>query len=290
MEDFMKNDFLIESPHYEKFGTFNFLHTDSEELFKKNKKILGPNWHYYNNPIFYNMNQLGYRMNKEMHEVDYDNYIAFFGCSYTVGIGLPLEYTFPYLISERANCDYVNGAVGGCSPDFMFTNFLHFFERVPKKPKCFVFVWPEITRTFYWYNNTPVFMLANASPNTEEVNYWSKAYKAFIMEDSHLIQRISYIRSAIKIICESNKIPYYETTFYVKPEREPYLEKFKIPTVDLWHPILDAREIDAKTIHYNWARDLISLKKGHVDAHQGIFSHQSLTDTFFSKLGILFND
>ena len=105
--------------------TLNFAHTDSEELFLKNKKKFGPRWYYANKTFEYKFNYLGYRMNKELNEVDYDNHIAFFGCSNTVGIGLELEETFSYRIANQLGVDYINGAIGGASPDFVFLSLIH---------------------------------------------------------------------------------------------------------------------------------------------------------------------
>jgi len=287
MENVMiRNDFLIESPWTEKFGTFNFLHTDTKELFEKNREKLGPEWRYYNEPVTYTLNDLGYRMEKEMHEVDYDNYIAFFGCSYAYGIGMPLEDSFAYITAKRAKCDYVNGAICGASPDFVYTNFLHFFEKVPKKPKCFIFVWPAIVRTFYWYKNDPIFLI----PNNEEraTTYWNKAYKDFIMEESHIHNRFKYIRSAIKIICESNKIPYYESTLY---QSEDFSSKYTGITVpDKFHPVYYILEQDPKVLHLNWGRDIIKMSKTEISAHPGTYCQHAMSDNFFTKFGHLLND
>lgn len=284
----IKNDFLIESPWTEKYGTFNFLHTDSEELFEQNKKKLGPEWIYYNKPITYTINQLGYRMEKEMHEVDYDNYIAFFGCSFTVGIGMPLEDSFAYITAQRAKCDYVNAAVGGASPDFVFTNFLHFFEKAPKKPKCFVFVWPELTRTFYWYENRPLFLVSGQEKNCI-TDYWNKAYKSFIMEDSHVNNRFKYIRSAIKLICESNNVPYYECSLYQSNENFNSTHE-EIDFSDKIHPAYSAFDHDPKILHLNWGRDIISMSKTEVNAHPGNYCQHAIADKFFTKFGFLLDD
>ena len=197
-------NFLIMSPHENLIDVeVSFAHTDSEKAYKENLIKYGPEWHYASNTVNYKFNRFGYRM-KQLEEVDYNNYYAFFGCSFTVGIGLDLKDTFAYRIAQKDNVDYINASIGGGSVDFVFYNFINMMFGVPQKPKLVFINWPCIYRTFYWgENSAPQFMLPSIIPPD---SHWIKSYQDFIVSDAHVYHRFNIIRRTIKMICDlSNK-------------------------------------------------------------------------------------
>jgi DNA polymerase III alpha subunit len=56
-------------------------------------------------------------INIKIEDIDLNNYILFIGCSHTEGIGLELQTTYPYLVSEELKCDYYNLGLGGTGID-----------------------------------------------------------------------------------------------------------------------------------------------------------------------------
>jgi hypothetical protein len=203
--------YLIKSPFLNEHNVKTIYNsTDSFENFKINCKNLGPKWIWANKPIVYKFNSFGYRMEKELNEIDFDSYLAFFGCSFTTGVGLPLEETFSYRISKTLKIDYINGAIGGSSVDFAFYNIIHLLSSAPKNPKAIIINWPDISRTFYWHNNFMDFYLANVDVSDK---FWKNAYKLFIIEDSHMNNRFHHYRQVLHLLCKSLKIKLFEFTF-----------------------------------------------------------------------------
>ena len=80
---------------------------DSEENLHINLASQPNDWYYRNKTITYQYNEYGHRC-KSIHDIDLDNYILFAGCSHTEGVGLELETTFPYLVSNQLGNDYYN--------------------------------------------------------------------------------------------------------------------------------------------------------------------------------------
>lgn len=198
---------LIPNPYvHERSISLQYVHTDSEELYNKNKQQLGPAWAWYNTPLSYNYNSYGYRMDKELSQVDSSNYIAFFGCSYTVGTGLPLECTYPSIIANTLKVDYVNAGLAGSSVDFAFMNIVELLDSTP--PKAIIVQWPDITRTCYWEDNHITAMLVNQQSNSN----WVESYKEFIMEETHMNNRFAFIRKTVKLLCKTMGIKLYELT------------------------------------------------------------------------------
>lgn len=126
-------------------ASFNFIPEESEEEFRKNLKYQPSDWVYRTKTLDYTFNDNGHRC-KNIEDVDLDNYILFAGCSHAEAVGLALEDSYPYLLSEQLGCDYYNLAVGGSGIDTMMHNLAIWLAKVDKKPKYLVVQWPEPTR------------------------------------------------------------------------------------------------------------------------------------------------
>jgi len=120
---------------------------DSEVLYQQNLKNQSEDWYYRNVKIEYDRNSNGHRC-KELTDIDQDNYILYAGCSFTEGIGLELEKTYPYITSELLGCDYYNLAVSGAGNDLALHNTFVWLCSVVKKPKAVIFQWPFTERLF----------------------------------------------------------------------------------------------------------------------------------------------
>lgn len=108
-------------------------------------------------------NSLGHRA-KELHELDYNNYILFGGCSITWGTGLNLEETYPYLTSKNLNVDYYNLAIQGGSIDLAVVNIFAFLKNIQQKPKFIVLQYPGPFR----------FLLSDDLINFKNIGPWVK--------------------------------------------------------------------------------------------------------------------
>jgi hypothetical protein len=148
--------------------------TDSEERFNNNLKTQPLEWIYRSLPITYDYNSLGFRC-KNHSELN-DNYILFSGCSHTEGVGLPLETTYPYLVSKEMNMDYYNLAVGGSGPDILFKNMVLFLSLIKHKPKVVIIQWPDQSRIGFVSGTTDRFNYFNSSCS-------SSVYKELIREN-----------------------------------------------------------------------------------------------------------
>jgi hypothetical protein len=155
-----------------------FVGGDDKEMYEKNLSSQTQNWYYRNSEITYKKNENGHRC-KSLDKLDLDNYILFSGCSYTEGVGVELEKTFPYLVSRELNLDYYNLSVGGCGPDVCFYNLFKFFLKVQKLPKFLVLQMPQHTR----------FVLKSKDKLNHPFQYfgiWIEEAKKFILEGEEL--------------------------------------------------------------------------------------------------------
>lgn len=118
---------------------------DSQRLYDSHLKTMPDDWYYRQKIITYNYNNFGHR-SKNIEEIDLSNYILFFGCSHTMGIGNAVEDTYPYLIANTLKCDYYNMSVEGSGTDIMMHNLTTWLLHVKEKPKLLVWQWPNPQR------------------------------------------------------------------------------------------------------------------------------------------------
>lgn len=127
-----------------------FSGTDTSELFKKNLKEMPPDWHYRFKEVYYNRNSLGFRT-KEIENLDKDNYFIAYGCSFTEGVGIAEDETWPYKLGQMLSMDHLNLGVGGGSPDLIHLHSIAFVSNVDHRPKFVAIQWPsrprQITKT-----------------------------------------------------------------------------------------------------------------------------------------------
>jgi hypothetical protein len=122
-----------------------FSSSDNIKDFEKALLTKPDDWYYRTAKILYQRNAHGHRC-KDLKNIDLDNYFLVTGCSLTEGIGLELEKTYPYLLSEKFNCDYYNLGLAGTGLDVIMHNLIIWFAKVKKKPKFVVIQVPTMAR------------------------------------------------------------------------------------------------------------------------------------------------
>jgi len=130
---------LISNRGLEQAISKNFSPTDTEKLFKKNKKRLGKDWVYQNKKISYSQNQEGFR-HGEFASTDWKNSIVVLGCSNVYGIGLANEDTVCSQLEKLLNIPTVNLGIAGSAIDVSSWNSLILHEHYPH-PKAIVQIW-----------------------------------------------------------------------------------------------------------------------------------------------------
>jgi hypothetical protein len=122
----------------------NWYGMDSEEHYQKNlksnyDKLLKNDW--IGSSFTYKFNSAGFRCNEF---TDADS-IMFLGCSVTLGTGLPVESTFPELLSKQLNLQCINLGVSGSSADTGFRLAQIYLKTLKPKIVVTTFLFPERT-------------------------------------------------------------------------------------------------------------------------------------------------
>jgi hypothetical protein len=228
--------------------TLPYVLGDSEEQFIENSKKQLPDWYYHTAEITYSFNNYGHRC-KNIQDIDQDNFILYTGCSHTMGVGLELEKTYPYLLSKSLGTDYYNLAIPGTGMDIVEYNLLTWFFKMNKKPKMVVIQWPDHSR-YAEYDSKRNNILQQGTWNNDTNNI------SFIVnaEDSGMFNA----RKAVTNLLIKNVIDVPIITFNFGSQRDYGIYDLHMPKLDV-------------------ARDL---------SHAGIESHNSFTKTLINYIEV----
>lgn len=126
---------------YKPYDVSSYAGSDSAENYEKLLKSKPSDWYYKDLPIEYSLNMKGHR-SKDVAYLNLKDYILFLGCSQTFGVGNRLEDTYPFLLSQKLNCDYYNLAIGGAGSDTAYHNLNMWLTKFQNHmPKLIVWQW-----------------------------------------------------------------------------------------------------------------------------------------------------
>lgn len=148
-------------------------------------------------PITYKFNSYGFRSDEFSH----DPSIIFLGCSHTVGIGMPLEQTWPSIVSKTLGLKNFNLGVGGVSNDTAFRLAQHWIPQI--KPQLVIFFSIEHSRFELHSNNTiQDYSIGNINLNNDII------WKTWIASNTN--SEMNYLKNklAIEQICASLNIKF----------------------------------------------------------------------------------
>lgn len=135
---------------------FSLIGADSKNHFEGHLKTQPADWEYRTKRVLYTRNSLGHRC-KELDDLS-DDFILFIGCSLTEGVGVALEDSFTYKLSQQLNMDYYNLGLAGSGADLLSENLSMWFKNINKIPKLVVIQWPAPNRHYQRFEDglTPV--------------------------------------------------------------------------------------------------------------------------------------
>jgi hypothetical protein len=244
-----------------------FYGTDTREDFLINIKRLPVDWPYHTKQIGYRFNNHGLRMDKELDQID-DDYLVAFGCSHTVGVGVALEDTWPFLLSKDLQIDYINSSTSGSSIKLNCINFFNMLSNVNLLPRVVAFAWPSSVRNVTYSNNEFLFYLPRFTTDDKKYKYHVQAYEKMLMTDILTYDSIFY-RNMVKNTCERLNIKYCEITF---DERCEFAKKLNINLASL-----------PKTLN-TMARDVRDKADGSYFAHVGVNTHYLAAELLLKQL------
>lgn len=233
-----------------------FYDTDDEENFRRARKHYGDDWLWSSRPVDYRINAQGFRM-AEMAEVDWNNYLAVFGCSFTVGVGMPLEELFSHRIAQELGLDYVNLAQPGASNDLIGSNAMRLFAVKPR-PKMMIVNWTSLSRKGFWVNDR----MDPHGLGLKNDPMWKSSYQEYVRNQDQWPRMFLEIKRQVDVACSLADVPVWHLTNFTGYDFDASIDKIIYDLDEVGRNINDLDYVD-----YNLARDV------HLDgrwAHPGL--------------------
>lgn len=157
--------------------TVKWLPQDTEDRYLENLKLRRPEMElngWINQEITYKFNSFAFRC----EEFTNDPSILFLGCSHTVGVGLPIEHTWPTIVADHLNLKCYNLGQGGGGTDTAYRLGSYWIPKI--LPKIVVLLLPDMHRVEL-VGEQYVEFLTPASPP----DYYSGFYKTWLSVDTN---------------------------------------------------------------------------------------------------------
>lgn len=194
---------MIQHPYSEYANKELFwLPTDTKERYNQNLKEhynLLDQFGWLDSTISYRFNSLGFR-SEEFSQCDN---AVFLGCSHTVGVGLPIENTYPYYVSKALGLKCYNLGIGGGSLDLAFR--LSYYLLKELRPKIVFLLCPSRFRIELFEGQDLISFLP-ADPTTHKnLSYF---YKCFLENDTNHFMNQQKNILAIQHLCKNLDIKF----------------------------------------------------------------------------------
>jgi len=150
--------------------------------------------------VTYKINSKGFRC----EEFDDTPCLVALGCSYTFGVGLPEQDTWPSLVGKALGLKVVNLAWGGQGADYCFRMAEYWLPRLPVKYCVLLNPPPSRIEVLMENNKAETFMTNTMSsyynPNDWFLNQW------IMNEENHRLNNLKN-SLAIKQLCATLNVP-----------------------------------------------------------------------------------
>jgi len=174
---------MIEFITHRKQDNRKFSGTDTEKLFRKNKKRQPKDWIYHNKEINYVYNDQGFR-EKPFKEIDWKESVVVFGCSNIEGTGLAEEDTLVRQLEKIIERPVVNLGVGGTGVDLACWNSTTLHTYYPK-PKAVIQIWSSFDRYMNKLRDRYQSCLANLPGYDYKLNWEDRSIR-YVLTDRQM--------------------------------------------------------------------------------------------------------
>lgn len=198
--------------NYSKFSgmELEWLPSDTKSLFESNIKDRFDDlekFGWLSKRISYKFNSQGFRC----EEFTDKGTAMFLGCSNTMGIGIPFDETWAYIVAKNLKLQNANLGLGAGASDTAFRMCLGYIDSI--KPKIVIYNQPPPSRLEIMYNDSFQVILPNI-----KCSYSSDEFikKFWLHEDNSELNRLKNMLS-IKFMCSQRNIKFIYTENYMEP-------------------------------------------------------------------------
>jgi len=198
-----------------KSQTVNWISDDAEHMFAKNLALRKDELTatgLSETEIQYSINSNGFRSPEFLE----DNWLAVAGCSFTFGVGIPLESTWSYIVANQLGFKCANFGKPGASPDTCFRMCYYWLYKL--KPTALIYLEPPLGR-FELLNssvkvdkNCGIYYANIRSVSEKKYNLYVEWSRNFLNFDLNYRKN----KLAIQAICDEIGIPMFSYSMHNK--------------------------------------------------------------------------
>lgn len=189
-------------------GSSAFYLCDDLETYRYNLERLPEDWIWRSRPVDYYFNQQGYRM-MEFENINWDRYIAVFGCSNTVGVGLDQDSLWYTAWAKQNDFHVVNLALAGGTKETTLMNLRDLLNHAPKLPRAVSIQWTEPTRTCMWDRQGNINLASVSNSFDQDL---ASYYKEYILLGQQIDHEWTEIRKTVQALCRLAGVSLWEYT------------------------------------------------------------------------------
>ena len=219
--------------------TFAWHSGDTEENWKQACKRFGSTWYYYDNPIDYTFNELGYRSSR----ADIDKFFLAYGCSHTMGVGIHLEDTYCEVLSKDLKLSYLNFGMPGSAQNLLWANTVLWNKNAQAVPEFVILQWPEVERLTTWTNDRINLFLPNHAGDKYTSKHEQKMFHNMLASEDYMDMQARMYFESTNLIWKQRGVPVINFTLSAKVGELFNIKCFKGWTIneqlaarDLLHP------------------------------------------------------
>lgn len=263
-KDYLKNKKVLEEINFKnrekyKNSTLYWHGSDTEDKFlnfKRKNDTHSKIEYYKKNPISYNFNNFGFRTpdNFSLNEKG----IIILGCSFSEGVGIPIEELWGYKLSKTLNKKFWNLSIGGTGVRSCFENLI-IYDSYLEYDDVFLLIPPKFRKKFYTFDNNLIkSILKPRFSNTDFLEiipnmlygdlFTNKDYEKWVStfllgsNFEEFIYEISYLYAIIGFCKEKNKNIYFTSIHHINELYEKNKNNFNY------------FEMDARDGHWNFKK------------------------------------
>lgn len=176
------------------------------------------------------LNNYGFRSDEDYHLENEPNEVWCFGCSHTMGTGLPLHHTWPHILEKQLEVKTKNFGIGGSGADLSWRLIKNWVENSTHKPEhVYILGFHHPRFSIYdgrqWLNiNEPTKEFITRDADKSLLKIIDKKWNEILYEDTPIEENM------IKEFLDKHKIKYSivnpKVLFHIRKKR--YLEDSKL--------------------------------------------------------------
>jgi hypothetical protein len=217
----------------------------------------------------YNFDEYGYRYHKSKYDLNNNNKIFCFGCSFTMGDGIKFEDTWPFLLGKFFNDNYYiyNYGVSGTSNNSIYRRIYQFIKYL----ECNNLEYPKYIFVYFTeFKRDEILSIKNKNINIKHIGPWEKDHETYLKSKLHIHFLFEFIKNfkMIDEMCLSRNIKWYWSTW------DPY---FKFFSKEILQTYLNLNTI----LDSNYVKVIKKLDLARDNSHRGIETNKITAKDFY---------